>query len=64
MLLLVSGMEGWACTTECKGRRVVVRRRREQLRLTSGSRIRVQGVRELRGCGDHDVQVRRLLSVG
>jgi hypothetical protein len=20
MLLLVSGMEGWACTTECKGR--------------------------------------------
>jgi hypothetical protein len=23
MLLLVSGMEGWACTTECKGRRYV-----------------------------------------
>ena len=24
MLLLVSGMEGWACTTECKGRYVYV----------------------------------------
>jgi hypothetical protein len=32
--------------------------------LESGSRICVQGVCELQGCGGHDVQVRRLLSVG
>jgi hypothetical protein len=39
-LLLVSGMEGWACTTECKGRRYVdvgsscVRRRARRRRRT------------------------------